>query len=131
VQHGNPVFLFPPTFTELAAGKRPQAYIPLTPQPNPFVLSLSKGVFLANYEQSFHRPHYVCDFCFFSSRKRRNKNVSSLSFPSVFIGNPFVVILNHVPDLIRDQFRISFFTRSILRQAQDERVASSKPRLQW
>src|SRR3990167_10460585 len=29
--------------------------------------------FLANYVQSFHRPHYVCDFCFFSSRKRRIK----------------------------------------------------------
>src|SRR3990167_10435957 len=28
--------------------------------------------FLANYVQSFHRLHYVCDFCFFSSRKRRN-----------------------------------------------------------
>jgi len=36
--------------------------------------------FLANYVQSFHRTHYVCDFCFFSSRKRRiNKLPFSLS----------------------------------------------------
>src|SRR3990167_326740 len=32
-------------------------------------------IFLANYVQSFHRPHYVCNFCFFSSRKRRTHSV--------------------------------------------------------
>jgi len=50
----------------------------------------SKDIFSANYVQSFHKPHIVCDFCFFpgcgrlrpdeSSRKRR-KNHSFLSFP--------------------------------------------------
>jgi len=33
--------LFFPDITEFAAGEHPRAYIPLTPQPNPFVLSLS------------------------------------------------------------------------------------------
>ena len=38
-------------------------------------------IFLANYVQSFHRTHYVCDFCFFSSRKRR-KTIFVLSLSS-------------------------------------------------
>src|SRR3990167_6756827 len=38
-------------------------------------------IFLANYVQSFHKTHYVCDFCFFSSRKRR-KTIFVLSLSS-------------------------------------------------
>ena len=36
-------------------------------------------IFLANSVLSFHKTHYVCDFCFFSSRKRRNHICLSLS----------------------------------------------------
>jgi hypothetical protein len=37
------------------------------------------------------------DFCFFSSRKRRNKIIFSLSFPIAFNRNPFLIGCdNHV-----------------------------------
>src|SRR3990167_7687406 len=37
-------------------------------------------IFLANYVQSFRKTHYVCDFCFFSSRKRRKTSLPFLIF---------------------------------------------------
>src|SRR3990167_9535329 len=51
--------------------------------------------FLANYVQSFRKTHYVCDFCFFSSRKRRNNICLCLFFIFPIRGWP-------VPDSIRE-----------------------------
>jgi len=64
-------------------------------KPNPFALpvrrsfsvdgSVSKCVYVANYVQSFHKTHYVCDFCFFpgygrlSSRRRPCRSRAALT----------------------------------------------------
>ncbi len=53
-------------------------------------------IFLANYVQAFHKTHYVCDFCFFSSRKRRvNKDFSFYpSFPTPIGNLIFLIYIN-------------------------------------
>ena len=62
--------------------------------------------FLANYVQSFRKTHYVCDFCFFSSRKRRNKIRLCLFFIFPIRGWP-------VPDSIRELAPTGDLERSI------------------
>jgi len=64
-------------------------------------------IFLANYVQSFHKPHNVCDFCFFSSRKRRNYICLYLFLIFVIRGWKPLQLFHHPEPRPELQFRAS------------------------